>query len=183
MFHASRDHKVDPRKDLLLLFSLFLRDGDDSLRVTYWSNVDEVLAVKPTPGAVLEIEGVVEFYQDKPQLKVSSGYKIQPVEAPPAADTPAEPVALSSLSAADKGRAVTVQGSLGAPRSLGKGTAYTLSDGEAAIDLVLWHSTVPDEVRQALAEGQRVSATGVVGEYEGQLQLKANPGASVQPLP
>lgn len=167
-------------------FSLILKDGDASIRATYWSNVDEVLADKPAVGAEFEIEGVIEIYRDKPQLKVVSGYKvrqIRPAAAPAApADIP-DPVAVSSITAADKGQVRTVQGTLGAPRDLGKGTAYALTDDSGSIDLILWHSSVPEEVRNTLSENQKVSAVGVVGEYEDQLQLKANPGASVQPLP
>ena len=91
-------------------------------------------------------------------------------------------MAISNITAADKGQIRTVEGTLGVPRDLGKGTAYTLTDESGSIDLVLWHSTVPAEVRDALAEGQTVAATGVIGEYENQLQLKANPGESVRPL-
>ena len=169
-------------------FSLILKDGDASIRVTYWSAADEVIAVKPTVGALFEIEGVIEVYQDKPQLKVESGYKVKAVG--PAATTPAEapaaPVAASGISAitvADKDQVRTVQGTLGAPRALGKGTAYALSDESGTLDLILWDSTVPAEVRDALKEGAKVSATGVVGEYQGKLQLKANPGTSVHVLP
>ena len=168
-------------------FSLILKDGEASLRVTYWSSVDEVIAVKPTVGAVFEIEGEVEVYQDKPQLKVASGYKVKAIESAPA-PTAAAPAAaasgISDITAADKGQTRTVQGTLGAPRDLlGKGTAYALSDESGTLDLILWDSTVPADVRGALKEGAKVSATGVVGEYEGKLQLKANPGASVQLLP
>ena len=65
----------------------------------------------------------------------------------------------------------------------GKGTAYALSDASGSIDLILWDSIIPAEVRAALAEGMKVSATGEIGEYSGKLQLKANPGASVQAIP
>lgn len=163
-------------------FAVMLRDGDASLRVTYWSSTDEFIADKPVPGAVFEMEGVVDVYRDRPQLMVESGYKVRQIEAAPApAEAPA-PVAISGITAADKGQIRTVEGTLGAPRDLGKGTAYTLTDESGSMDLVLWHSTVPAEVRNALAENQKVVATGVIGEYENQLQLKANPGESVRPL-
>ncbi len=168
-------------------FSLILKEGDASIRVTYWSSVDEVIAVKPTVGAVFEIEGVIEVYQDKPQLKLESGYKIKAIEsaAVPSttpAETPAPSSGISAITAADKGQVRTVQGTLGAPRALGKGTAYALSDESGTIDLILWDSTVPVEVRDSLKEGATVSATGVVGEYESKLQLKANSGTSIRIL-
>lgn len=167
-------------------FSLILQEGDASIRVTYWSNIDEVIAVKPVEGAEFEIEGVIEVYKDKPGLKVESGYKVSQVAPAPAAAPAAEPAAagsIAALTAADKGQVRTVQGTLGAPRALGKGTAYALSDSSGSIDLILWDSIIPAEVRAALAEGMKVSATGEIGEYSGKLQLKANPGASVQAIP
>ena len=150
--------------------------------------MDEVIADKTTVGAVFEIEGVVEVYQDKLQLKVASGYKVKAIESAPAPATvaPAAPVAsgISAITAADKGQTRTVQGTLGAPRDLqGKGTAYAISDESGTLDLILWDSTVPAAVRDTLKEGAKVSATGVVGEYEGKLQLKATSGTSVQLLP
>lgn len=164
-------------------FSLILQEGDASLRVTYWSNINEVIAVKPAEGAEFEIEGEIEVYKDKPGLKVESGYKVKQVAAAPAA-APAAAADIGALTAGDQGRTVAVTGTLGAPRDLGgKGTAYALAGAGGAIDLVLWNSIIPAEVRDSLKEGQRVSAAGVVGVREGQLQLKANPGASVQVLP
>lgn len=162
-------------------FSLILKDGAASIRATYWSSVDDVLAIKPVAGAEFEIEGVIEVYQDKPQLKVESGYKVIQIEAASPAATSA-PVAISSLTAADKGQTRSVQGTLGAPRALGKGTAFALTDASGTLDLILWDSIIPAGVRDALAEGRQVEVTGEVGEYEGKLQLKANPGASIRIL-
>ena len=171
-----------PQPDSKQPFAVILRDGEASLRVTYWPNVDELIADKPVPGATFEMEGVVDVYRGRPQLMVESGYKVRQVEAASAAAEASAPVAISSISVADKGQTRTVEGSLGVPRDLGKGTAYTLTDDSGAIDLILWHSTVPATVRDPLAEGQKVSAIGTIGEYEGKLQLKANSGESVQIL-
>ncbi len=179
-----------PKEGTKQPFAVILKEGEASLRVTYWSNVNEVVAIQPAPGAVFEMEGVVEVYKDKPQLKVESGYKIEQVESAPAVTAAADPVpaalpapTIASITITDKGQARTVQGILGAPRALGKGTAFTLTDDSGTIDLVLWDSLIPAEVRGALSEGMRVSATGIVGEYSGKLQLKANAGASIQTIP
>ncbi len=154
--------------------------------MTYWSNVNEVIAVKPTPGALFEMEGVVEVYRDRPQLKVESGYKVKLVDATPASGPAVDvsrAVAVSSISAADQGQVRVVQGTLGAPRALRGGVVYALSDGTGSIDLVLWESIIPVEVLESLAEGVQVAATGVVGEYEGKLQIKAAAGYSAMVIP
>ncbi len=168
-------------------FSLILKEGEASIRVTYWSTIDQVIVDKPAEGAEFEIEGVIEVYKDKPQLKVESGFKViqiapAPAETAPAAES-ASPASIGSLSAADKGQIRSVQGTLGAPRALGKGTAYALADDSGTIDLILWDSIIPENVRTSLSEGLKVSASGEVGEYDGKLQLKANPGQSVRSIP
>ncbi|HAL92623.1 MAG TPA: hypothetical protein DCM68_06330 [Verrucomicrobia bacterium] len=167
-------------------FAVVLREGDTSLRATYWSNVNDVITVKPTPGALFELEGVVEVYKDRPQLKVESGYKVKLVDdtplSVPAVDATAA-VAVSSITAADKGQTRVVKGTLGAPRALRGGVVYALADGTGSIDLVLWESIIPVDVLNSLAEGVQVAATGEVGEYEGKLQLKAAAGHSAMVIP
>lgn len=176
----------DPKEGTKQPYAVVLRDGDASLRATYWSNVNDVIQVKPTPGALFEMEGVVEVYRDKPQLKVSSGYKVKLVDDTPAS-APAvdvsQAVAVSSITAADIGQSRVVKGVLGAPRALRGGVAYALTDDTGTIDLVLWESIIPVDVLGALDEGAKIAATGVVGEYEGKLQIKAAAGYSAMVIP
>jgi len=165
-------------------FAVVLQDGDATLRAVYWSSVDEVIAVKPTRGAQFEMEGVVSVYKDTPQLKVESGYKVKQLEAaPPAAPVKTgKPVAISSLSAADKGQVRTVRGTLGPRRPLGEnGSIYPLTDSSGTLDLVLWESAVAadDQIHDTLKEGTIVDATGEVGEYKGQMQLKIAAASSI----
>ena len=175
-----------PKEGTKQPYAVVLKDGDASLRATYWSNVNDVIAVKPTPGALFEMEGVVETYQDRPQLKVQSGYKVKLVDDVPAsapAVDAAQAVPVSSITAAEKGQVRVVKGTLGAPRALRGGVAYALTDATGTIDLVLWESIIPVDVLNALGEGAQVAATGEVGEYEGKLQIKAAAGYSVLVIP
>lgn len=175
-----------PKEGTKQPFAVVLRDGDATLRATYWSNVNDVIAVKPAPGALFEMEGVVEVYRDRPQLKVESGYKVKLVDDTPAS-APAVDVAravpVASISAADQGQVRVVKGVLGAPRALRGGVVYALTDDSGSIDLVLWESIIPVEVLGALEEGAKIAATGEVGEYEGKLQLKATAGHSAMVIP
>lgn len=175
-----------PKEGTKQPFAVVLKDGDASLRATYWSNVNDVITVKPTPGAMFEMEGVVEVYKGQPQLKVESGYTVKLVDDTPAS-APAvdvsKTVAISSISTADQGQPRVVQGVLGAPRALRGGVVYALTDESGTIDLVLWESIIPAEVLGALEEGAKVAASGVVGEYEGKLQLKAAAGYSAMVIP
>jgi len=165
-------------------FSVILQEGDATIRVTYWSSVNEVIAVKPVPGAIFEMEGVVSVYKDSPQLKLESGYKVKQIEAAPPA-TPVKAgkvVSVSSLSADDKGQIRTVRGTLGTRRPLGEnGSIYPLTDSSGTLDLVLWDSAVAadDKIHDTLTEGTTVDATGEVSEYKGQMQLKIAAGTSI----
>ena len=175
-----------PKEGTKQPFAVVLQDGDARLRVAYWPTVDQVIAVKPTPGALFDMEGVVEVYQGKPQLKVESGYKVKLVDDTPAS-APAvdvsQAVAVSSITAENKGQARVVKGVLGAPRALRGGVSYPLTDDTGTINLVLWESIIPPEVLGAMEEGAKVAASGEVGEYEGQLQIKASPGYSAMVIP
>ena len=163
-----------------------MRDGDATLRATYWSNADAVISVKPSPGALFELEGVVEVYKDRPQLQVESGYKVKLVDDTPAS-APAvdvsKAVPVSAITAAELGQSRVVKGTLGAPHALRGGVSYALTDGTGTIDLVLWESVVPAEVLDALAEGVQVAAAGEVKEYEGKLQITAASGYSAMVIP
>ena len=175
-----------PKEGTKQPYAVVLKDGDASLRATYWSNVNDVIAVKPTPGALFEMEGLVEVYKDKPQLKVQSGYKVKLVDDVPAsapAVDASQAVPVSSITAAEKGQTRVVKGVLGAPRALRGGVAYALTDDTGTIDLILWESIIPVEVLGALEEGAKVAATGEVGEYEGKLQIKAAAGYSAMVIP
>ena len=175
-----------PKEGTKQPYAVVLKDGDASLRATYWSNVNDVIAVKPTPGALFEMEGVVETYQDRPQLKVQSGYKVKLVDDVPAS-APAvdvsQAVPVSSITAAEKGQTRVVKGTLGAPRALRGGVAYALTDDTGTIDLILWESIIPVDVLGALGEGVKIAASGEVGEYEGKLQIKAAAGYSAMVIP
>ena len=175
-----------PKEGTKQPFAVVLRDGDATLRATYWSNADAVISVKPSPGALFELEGVVEVYKDRPQLQVESGYKVKLVDDTPAS-APAvdvsKAVPVSAITAAELGQSRVVKGTLGAPHALRGGVSYALTDGTGTIDLVLWESVVPAEVLDALAEGVQVAAAGEVKEYEGKLQITAASGYSAMVIP
>ena len=175
-----------PKEGTKQPFAVVLRDGDATLRATYWSNADAVISVKPSPGALFELEGVVEVYKDRPQLQVESGYKVKLVDDTPAsarAVDVSKAVPVSAITAAELGQSRVVKGTLGAPHALRGGVSYALTDGTGTIDLVLWESVVPAEVLDALAEGVQVAAAGEVKEYEGKLQITAASGYSAMVIP
>ncbi len=90
---------------------------------------------------------------------------------------------IGALSGALAGQTVTVAGQVVAAESFSGGFKYTLDDGSGRVVLLLWHDVYdgcPDARRVNL--GGEVRASGVVGEYEGELQVVPADGAAVTAL-
>jgi DNA/RNA endonuclease YhcR with UshA esterase domain len=88
------------------------------------------------------------------------------------AATPAvrERVGIGVLSAADEGRTVSVQGTLGTARRISKGTVYELSEGGSGIKLLLWED-VASALGATIAAGACVQVTGRVKVFQGALEI------------
>jgi DNA/RNA endonuclease YhcR with UshA esterase domain len=92
---------------------------------------------------------------------------------------------MGDLTAADKGRLVTVEGEIVevipfAGSTSSQGIKYLLDDGSGRITLLLWqnvYDVVPGKER--LAVGASVRATGKVDEYRGELQIVPAVGGDV----
>ena len=166
-------------------FSVLIRDGEASLRVSWFDNVDSVIPVRPAEGTVFEFEGQLSYYNSRPQLTVKSGYKIKLVDDCPAS-VPTVDVssAVPAASHADHpgGAPAVLAGALSAPESLKCGVAYTLTDDSGSFRVVLWDSNVPEDLRAALDDGVRAAVSGEITEFNGIRQLTASRGRSVMVL-
>ncbi len=92
--------------------------------------------------------------------------------APP----PLRPVPIGSISAADEGETVVVQGRVTAAASFSAGFKFTLDDGTGTITLLLWTERYAQVMgRGGLRPGALVMATGLVAQYEGELQVQPFP--------
>ncbi|MBU1694843.1 MAG: hypothetical protein KJ726_05365 [Verrucomicrobia bacterium] len=163
-------------------YTLVLEDEGKRIPVVYWDDVATRLGENaPSTGVLMKIRGRVDVYKDTLQIKVSHSDNVRLVDIEPTA-TPA-PVGeglseIGKLTVEMKGRVFTVRGTLGEPRSLMKGIIYPLNDGTGQIDLLLWDRLVPGPERDRLEPGQKVKATGLIGEYKGALQIvPSNPQA------
>lgn len=146
-------------------FNVIVKDeAGDSIYLTYWDSVDAELAEKPSVGAIVEAEGEVKVFRDKPQIQIFKGAQLRKLGVAPApAKTRAATAAASSANVR--------KGTLGAPRDLnGKGTAYSFTSGDSTVDLVLWNDTL--DPAPVLKEGMTVEVEGgKEGAYQGQAQL------------
>jgi len=98
---------------------------------------------------------------------------VQDIEIGPALyDVTQAPRALASLSAADEGQVVRVEGTVTALSGFKGGLKATLDDGTGQVALLLWESVYGAlENPPALDVGAQVSAVGEVKVYQNELEV------------
>ncbi len=178
---ARVENVTPPQEGTKQPYSIYLRDGDVTLRASCFPKSWDVIAEanRPRPDAVFELTGTVEVFQGKPQLKVKSGYNVKLVDDTPASQPAVDAgAAIPAAEAAGKiGEVVTLKGVLGASVSLKSGVKYPLTDASGTVPVVIWNSRLPESVLAALDEGVEVAVRGVAEEYEGACQVVMEQGA------
>ncbi len=120
-------------------------------------------------GQSLEVIATVSLYRNTPQLVPSSVQDIVPLaETVPVA----EKRPIGSLSAADEGRLVTVQGTVQRAEAFSAGYRLTLDDGTGSVTVVLWqdlYRALPDP--SSLQTGAQLEVTGEVAVYRNTLEV------------
>lgn len=134
----------------------------------------------PEVGQSLEVIAAVSLYRNTPQLAPSSVRDIVPLEEtiPVAQRRP-----IGTLSAADKGRLVTVQGTVREAEPFSAGHRWVLDDGTGSVILLLWqdlYRALPDS--SSLQVGAQLEATGEVWVYRNTLEIIPTRPDDVVPL-
>jgi DNA/RNA endonuclease YhcR with UshA esterase domain len=123
----------------------------------------------PEVGQSLEVTATVSLYRDTPQLVPSSVGDIVPLaETVPVAER--RPI--GSLSAADEGRLVTVQGTVRQAEPFSAGYRMTLDDGTGSVTVLLWNDlyrALPDP--SSLRTDAQLEVTGEVAIYRNTLEI------------
>jgi DNA/RNA endonuclease YhcR with UshA esterase domain len=123
----------------------------------------------PEVGQSLEVIAAVSLYRNRPQLVPSSVQDIVPLaETVPVAEK--RPV--GSLSAADEGRLVTVQGTVRQAEPFSAGYRMTLDDGTGSVTVLLWNDlyrALPDP--SSLRTDAQLEVTGEVAIYRNTLEI------------
>jgi len=123
----------------------------------------------PEVGQSLEVTATVSLYRDTPQLVPSSVGDIVPLaETVPVAER--RPI--GSLSAADEGRLVTVQGTVRQAEPFSAGYRMTLDDGTGSVTVLLWNDlyrALPDP--SSLRTDAQLEVTGEVSIYRDTLEV------------
>ena len=123
----------------------------------------------PEVGQSLEVIAAVSLYRNRPQLVPSSVQDIVPLaEAVPVA----KKRSIGSLSAADEGRLVTVQGTIQQAEPFSAGYRMTLDDGTGSATVLLWNNlyrALPDP--SSLRTDAELEVTGEVTIYRNTLEI------------
>jgi DNA/RNA endonuclease YhcR with UshA esterase domain len=123
----------------------------------------------PEVGQSLEVTATVSLYRDTPQLVPPSVGDIVPLaETVPVAER--RPI--GSLSAADEGRLVTVQGTVRQAEPFSAGYRMTLDDGTGSVTVLLWNDlyrALPDP--SSLRTDAQLEVTGEVAIYRNTLEI------------
>ncbi len=134
-------------------------------------------APKIDVGATVAVTGTVEFYKKQAQLVPARGKDVRVVAPAPEAPPPVE---MHTLGAAKRSSPLTVRGVVVDASHFTAGFKFTLDDGSGRIKLVLFES-VYDRLTELelLNVGATVTATGMLDEYAGELQLTPDSAAGV----
>lgn len=129
-------------------------------------------------GSTVRAQGVVKEYKGELEVVPQSANDVRVTAA--ATPPPVTLTRLADITAADKGKVVTVEGQIVEATPFSQGMKYVLDDGSGRIILLLWqnvYNAVPG--KEKLVVGATVQATGKVDEYKGELEVVPDKGIDV----
>jgi len=148
-----------------------LRDATGKVDVAVSAALEELTGPLPAlaPGQGLEVVAAVSLYQSTVQLVPASTADLTPLAGLEAAPPRRE---IASLSSADVGRWVQVEGQVVEGDPFSGGINFTLDDGTGTITLLLWDSLYQQiPYSHTLDVGARVRVQGSVSLYRGTLEV------------
>ncbi|MGC9025495.1 MAG: exodeoxyribonuclease VII large subunit [Chloroflexia bacterium] len=148
-----------------------LRDATGKVDVAISAALEELTGPRPalSPGQGLEVVAAVTLYKSTVQLVPASTADLIPVAgldvSPPLRE-------IASLTSADVGRWVQVQGEVVESDPFSGGINFTLDDGTGRVTLLLWDSLYKQiPYSRTLDVGARVRVQGSVSLYRGALEV------------
>lgn len=149
-----------------------LQNDDGSITVSVPETLIALYGPLPdiAPGQGITVTAAVTLYKDQVQLSPAT---VQDIEIGPAPyDATQAARAISTLSAADEGQTLRVEGEVAALSGFKGGLKAILDDGTGQLVLLLWESVynaLPEPPK--LDVGARVSVLGEIKVYQGELEL------------
>ena len=165
-------------------FKFTLDDGSGQITLLTWLDVYDGIAERKglRIGASVAVTGTLDEYENELQIIPSAGADVRLLS--PGSDRVAyRPI--ESLTLADVGQSVLVEGTVTRTRSFGGGMRVFLDDGSGEVMVLLWQNVyerVPDDV-DVTTVGTRLRVSGRVEEYEGTLEIVPSLPFDVQAVP
>jgi DNA/RNA endonuclease YhcR with UshA esterase domain len=157
---------------------VFVDDGSGEVLLLLWQNILERLSDgggAATVGSRLRAIGQVQEYQGTLEVVPALPYDVVTLAQPVVSVTPASSafVPVGDIHAGRIGEQLTTAGEVTDTASFSSGFKFTLDDGTGQIVLLTWHN-VYDALREPhqLNVGAKLSVTGEVQIYEGELQIQ-----------
>lgn len=178
---------------------LTLDDGTGRADVVLWRDLYTVLSptLQLAEGAQVAVRGEVSLYRGAVEITpelftdVSLVAAAAPLPTPrpttPPAPTPTRAMTftpISQITSGDKGRLVSVRGKIITVIPFAKGMKYRLNDGTGQVILLLWQEVLdqaPDLAK--LTKDTRVSVTGTVDVFNGEIEVAPKSAVDVQVAP
>jgi RecJ-like exonuclease len=153
-------------------FKFTLDDGTGQIVLLLWGDVYDAVAnvAGLNTGATVLVTGEIGEYEGELQITPAEASEVLVEVAGSGPDAPRREI--GSLSAADAGALVEIEGSISRVEGFSSGLRVYVTDGTGEVQLLLWQNVadrVPD--REKLVAGAQVRAIGEVGEYKGTLQV------------
>lgn len=148
-----------------------LRDSTGDIAVAVSEALVQLTGPLPAlaVGQALEVVGAVALYGDTPQLVPASTADLVPMSGDVLLATERE---IGTLTLADTGRWVQVQGQIVESDPFSSGIKFTLDDGSGQVVVLLWDSIYAQVPYSATLDvGARVRVQGAVSEYRGELEI------------
>ncbi len=160
------------------------------IEVVYWDDVAGALedAQRPRPGMRLRVEGAVDEYRGRLQVRVTEPEAVIPLGKGSPAESPSGPpeelrtTPIGSIHQGMEGRTASVRGEVTMVRPVRGGRLITLRDESGEMTLPLWNrifSGEPPPVRT----GDVLRITGEVTEYKGRMEVLPAEGSAVSKEP
>ena len=154
-------------------FKLTLDDGTGRIVLVMWHEVYDDCwdAALFNLGAQLRVTGEVAVYEGELQLQPDWGADVKAIQA---ADAWAPPREISSLTSADAGQRVMIEGQVLRVQGYSSGVSVSVGDETGEVVVYLWRNIL-DRVASNTGlgtPGSRVRVVGTVGVYRDNLEVK-----------
>ncbi len=160
---------------------LTLDDGSGRVTVLVWDDVYTALADRAdiVEGAVVSVQGLVSSYRGELELVAEAPADLVLVWKSAAGQAPPQ-MPIGAITAAERGRTVSVSGVVLESRRLSTGLRLLIGDETGEIALLLWDDVLAQAPeRDQLGVGARLSVHAKVDVYRDELELVPRQGTDL----